>query len=140
MPNTFEDDSMGLSFVHNLCISNDEQFIDYLLDQYKNNTEAFRKITGIQDMNSEMNRRNEMSKLTPILAVFGNGKYEIVKAVCEHIVKKETIKVDVNQKDSRARNILHLIIYNKNLSDKDTLDIFENYLLKFNESMFYSAH
>ena len=107
LKNTFEDDSLGLSFVHNLCIVSDERFIKLILDTHENDTQAFTKLTKIQNMSQEMNRVNKMSHLTPINAILINGKLDMINVLFDHILKKKAIMIDITSKDSRERNILH---------------------------------
>jgi len=140
LKNTFEDDSLGLSFVHNLWIVSDERFIKLILDTHENDTQAFTKLTKIQNMSQEMNRVNKMSHLTPINAILINGKLDMVNVLFDHILKKKTIMIDITSKDSRERNILHWLIYNKNITDEERQQVFKNFIMHIEQSMMYSPH
>jgi hypothetical protein len=140
MPNTFADDAMGMSFIHNLWISNDCNFIKLILVIHRDDPVNFRKLTGIQDMNIEMNKLNKMSHLTPITAILINEKYDMIKVIFEHIISERTIKIDISPKDSRGRNVLHCLMYNKNISNEERLDVFLNYIFRLDSSVMFSAH
>ena len=94
MPNTFAPDSMGLSFLHNLCMIGDHRFIELLLKHAREDKSKFAKITGIEDLNREMNSFNQMMSLTPITSALINGKYDVAKWIWNHIAKSRTFKID----------------------------------------------
>mmetsp|Transcript_28538 Transcript_28538/g.32620 ORF Transcript_28538/g.32620 Transcript_28538/m.32620 type:complete len:159 (+) Transcript_28538:919-1395(+) len=91
-------------------------------------------------MNQEMNEFSPTIGNSPITSVLINGHYDIIKVVFDHIVNVNSIKIDLGRKDGRNRNVFHCIAYNKNLSSEERLDILENYMLRINGHMIYSAH
>ena len=140
MPSSFQPDSAGLTFIANLCINSDHRFIEYILEKNHKYKETLVRLTGIEDINIEINLNNKMLGCSPIIAIFLNGKFELIKAVLDYVVFKKSIRIDINQVDSRKRNLIHSLIYNKMINSEECLYIFENYISKFTEEMAYSAH
>lgn len=136
----FSPDSMGVSYIHNICLNNDVRFISYLLSVWTNNAAKFSAITSIKDMSREMNTQDSMSKITPINLILINYKVDTCKAILEYIVKHQSITLDTLQKDGRGRNIFHCVLYNKNLTNSEKLELIEDYLLKLDKSMMYNIN
>jgi hypothetical protein len=110
-----------------------------MLNQYKDSPEEFTKITNIENLNTELNISNQMLKYSPLIAILVNGSFNMIKVIFDHIMVQRSIKIDLNQKDPRNRNIMHCLIYNKKISDEERLYIFENFLMRINQDMTFSA-
>ena len=135
----FCSDSLGVSFIHNLCFNEDHRFISLILSKWSEHPAEFKILTNIEDMTIEMNKVDNMSHLSSINLVLSNGTYHACKAILDHVIIDRSIKISINQKDGRKRNIIHQLIYNKKLSESERLDLIENYLLKLTNDMMFDV-
>jgi len=69
-------DEAGLNFLGSICLVDDHRFLEYILDKFEKDPENIKEVTGIEDLNREMNMKNQMLQISPLTCVLVNGSNE----------------------------------------------------------------
>ena len=127
-------DSLGFSFIHCLCLEKDYLFLDLVLHYWEECPEKVSKVMFFTDIDEEMNRHHKVSGYTPITSIFASGYEDKVDYIFKMIFIERWFKIDISVKDCKNRNILHLILGNRNLSHDYKLEIFNKFFAILSES------